>query len=164
MNTSNSQTPYCRVAIFSCNCCNYKTDIYSNLDWLNTTEEKICNQCKKAYNKHFDAGNIWRHDLGSVDQDIPLHMQFVSLPAEMQNCDKCINRTSIHWTEILAHCSKCDTDSMTFTEYTEGKNIHLFREWCLDFAKSSHPLMEWINKDGHQIFVISGTGEGFSST
>ncbi len=159
-----SKNFYCKSAIFTCYCCGYRTDIYSNQEWLDLTKDETCTKCESAHNKHFDSGIIYRHDLGDADEEIPLHGQCAHLPADKQDCDQCINRTEIHWTEIIVCCHKCDKESMTFTEYTEGKNILLFYEQCVDLAKPCHPKMLWINKDGHQIFVISGTGEGFSST
>ena len=99
-----------------------------------------------------------------ADEDIPLHRQCARLHADKQDCDKCINLAEIHWTEIIVCCHKCDKESMMFTEYTVGKNILLFYEECVDLAKPSYPPIEWIEKNGDKIFVISGTGEGFSST
>ena len=53
---------------------------------------------------------------------------------------------------------------MEFSEYTGGKNIALFNEWCQDWAKPSHPKMDWIDKSGASIFIVSGIGESFSSS
>lgn len=164
MNNFNPQKPYCKAAIFTCNCCGNKTDIYSNQEWLDIVKEDICTKCKSAHNKHFDAGIIYRHDLGDEDEDIPLHRQCARLHADKQDCDKCINLAEIHWTEIIVCCHKCDKESMMFTEYTVGKNILLFYEECVDLAKPSYIPIEWIEKNGDKIFVISGTGEKFSSS
>lgn len=155
---------YCQAATFSCNCCVYKTAIYSDKEWLEIIEERICERCKRAYNKHFEAGTIYRHDLGDVDEEIPLHPQCARLPAGLQHCEKCINRSQIHWTELVVHCHQCEKDTMFFTEYTESKNIALLMDWCLDWAKPSHPMMEWEDKNGHLIFVLSGWGDRFSAT
>ncbi len=161
---ASSPTVYCKAALFTCTCCGYKTDIYSDLEWLGLIKEEICTKCESAHNKHFDAGIIYRHELGDEDENIPLHIQCARLPVDKQDCDQCINRTEIHWTEIIVCCHKCDKESMLLTEYTTGKNILLFYEQCLDRAKPSHPSIEWIDKTGFQYFDLTGPGRDFSST
>lgn len=155
---------YCKAASFNCNCCGYATDIYSNSEWLTVTEEKICKKCKGAYNRHFEQGVIYRHDLNDAENDISLHIQFTTLPDNKQDCGQCIKRNSIYWTESLIFCQYCNKNSMIFSVYTEGKNIADFKEWCRDSAKPAHPIMEWIDEHGHLIYVFSGWGDSFSAS
>ena len=153
--------PFCKSATFTCNCCAYSTTIYSDIEWLDVTEELFCDECNGDCYRNCDAGMIYRDDL---DEEVPLHMQMTTLPAGKHQCDHCIQHNSrIHWTEQLVHCHHCDKDSMLFTEYTVGENILLFYEQCVDAAKPADPPMLWIEKNGGKKFDISGTGEGFSS-
>ncbi len=156
---------YAQTAIFSCNCCGYNTTIYSNNEWLEIIEEKVCEKCKRAYNQHFDEGIIYRDDLAEPGEaDIPLHPQCASLPDKLQYCNHCNGRSLVHWTELLVHCHRCKSDTMAFNEYTMGANITLLKEWCSNWAKPAHPKMEWEDKKGHTLFVISGWGVDFSAT
>ena len=132
MNIWNPEKFFCKAAIFTCISCDYKTHIYSNSEWLETTQEKDCEKCKKSNKKHFDEPIIYRDDLGTPDHDISLHIQFASLPIDKKNCLDCINQNKIHWTLFLLNCKYCNTDTMQFSEYTVGKNIALFSEWCQD--------------------------------
>lgn len=93
-----------------------------------------------------------------------MHIQIASLPINKQNCLDFINQNEMYWTVFLLNCQHCNTDTMEFSEYTVGKNIALFNEWCQDCAKPSHPKMDWIDKNGASIFIVSGIGESFSSS
>ena len=154
--------PYCKAAIFSCGCCTYATTIYSDTELLEVTTELFCNKCNGACDRNYDAGVIYRDD---IDAEIPLHMQMTIFPNGKHHCDNQVEHTgSIHWSEQLVNCPVCKKDSMHFTKYTTGENILLFYEQCVDAAKPAHPPIEWIEKSGNKIIVISGNGEGFSAT
>ena len=133
MNIWKSENFYCNAATFICILCEYQTHIYSNIEWLKTTIKKDCEKCKKFNKNHFDEPVIYRDDLGNSGHDIPLHIQIASLPINKQNCLDCINQNEIHWTVFLLNCKHCNTDTMEFSEYTVGKNIALFNEWCQDW-------------------------------
>jgi hypothetical protein len=157
----NDKIPYCKAAIFTCNCCVYSTTIYSDTEWLEVTESLFCKKCKGTCEDNCDTGIIYRDD---IDEENPLHMQFANLPAGKHHCDNCVDSNQIHWTELIVHCHACNKDTMLFTAYCIGKNILEFYEQCLDQSKPDYPLMMWIDKEGNELFVISGTGAGFSST
>jgi hypothetical protein len=160
------ETPdiYCKSALFTCTCCGYATDIYSYSEWLESTIEEICKNCEAKDAVHYGAGLIYRHDVGDEGVDIPLHPQCARLPVALQTCVTCINRTEVHWTEIVVCCNKCDSESMVFTKYSIGKNILLFYEYCIDSAKPSYPSIEWTDKSGFQYFELNGPGSSFSAT
>lgn len=161
MNNTNQNKLYCKAAIFTCNSCQYSTTIYSDTEWLPVTENLFCDKCKGACNGNYDTGVIYRDDL---DEECPLHGQFANLPAGKHHCDHCVVSTRTHWTELIVHCHECNKDTMLFTAYTVGKNILEFYEQCIDQRKPEHPPMMWIGKEGNEIFIISGTGAGFSAT
>ena len=153
---------YCKAAIFTCGCCTYSTTVYSDTEWLKVTEKLFCNKCNGACDRNYDAGIIYRDD---IDEEIPLHMQMTQLPEGKHHCDNCTEHNSrSHWTEQLVDCSVCKKNTMLFTKYTTGENILLFYEQCVEAAKPVHPPIEWIEKNGHKIIVISGNGQGFSAT
>lgn len=92
-------------------------------------------------------------------------MQMTQLPEGKHYCDNCTQHNSrIHWSEQLVDCPVCKKNTMLFTKYTMGENILLFYEQCVEAAKPVLPPIEWIEKNGHKIIVISGNGQGFSAT
>ncbi len=155
-------TPYCKSALFTCDCCAYSTTIYSDVEWMEVTEKLFCDQCNGACDRNYDSGIIYRDDL---DVEMPLHMQMTSMPADKHHSDHCsLHNSRIHWTEQLVHCHACDKATMRFTAYNTGENILLFYEQCVDQAKPAHAPMEWIEASGNKIIVIGGTGSDFSAT
>ena len=155
---------YCKSALFTCTCCGYATDVYCDTEWLESTTEEICKNCEAKDAVHFGAGLIYRHDVGDDGEDIPLHAQCAPLPFALKACATCINRTQIHWTEIVVWCSKCNTESMVFTKYSIGKNMLLFYEQCVDIAKPCYESIEWRDRTGFQFIDLSGPGGHFSAT
>lgn len=156
------QTIYCKSGIFTCYCCAYSTTIYSDTEWLKFTIDPTCNKCHGNCNNNYNQGIIYRND---IDKTIPLHMQLACMPVGINCCENCTGyNEKMHWTKLEVRCHNCKKNTLLFTEYIAGKNILQFYEQCVDFAKPSHPRMRWINKIGDSIFVISGPGEGFSST
>jgi hypothetical protein len=138
---------YCKAAIFKCSYCEYETDIYSNLEWIVPDDDQPCIKCKITGVNVFSSTMIFRHDLGGLKNDIPLHGQFAKFLFH-DLCAQCSNRNLIHWTEAHVHCMKCNKDSMTFQKYTEGKNIALVYEECIDSLKSAHEPIIWKMNDG----------------
>lgn len=155
---------YCKSALFTCTCCGYATDVYCDSECLESTIEELCAICEAKDAVHFSAGIIYRHDVGDEGEDIPLHPQCARLPVALQACATCINRTKVHWTEIVVCCNKCHTNSMVFTKYSTGKNILLFYEQCVDFAKPCYASIEWKDKTGFLFIDISGSGSQFSAS
>ena len=161
MNNANENNPYCKAATFTCNCCKYSTTIYSAAEWLEITEYLFCDECKGGCERNCDTGIIYRDD---IDEACPLHMQVANMPAGKHQCDKCIHSSQLHWTELIVHCHECNKESMVFTTYCVGKNTLAFYEQCVDEAKPQYPPLMWIDNEGSEIFVIGGTGAGFSAT
>ncbi len=154
--------PFCKAATFTCHCCSYATTIYSDREWLQFTEKLFGNESNRDCDRNYDAGIIYRDD---IDEEISLHIQMTQLPESKHHCDNFSNNNSrIHWTEQLVDCLVCKKNSMLFTKYTTGENILLFYELCVESAKPVHPSIEWIEKNGNKIIVISGNGQGFSAT
>ena len=92
-------------------------------------------------------------------------MQMTNFPNGKHHCDNQVeHNSSINWAEQLVNCPICKKDSMLFTTYTTGENILLFYEQCVEAAKPAHPPIEWIEKSGNKIIVISGNGDRFSAT
>jgi len=155
---------YCKSALFTCTCCGYATDIYSDMEWLGGTSDEACTNCKAEDVEHFVAGLIYREDLDNEGRKFPLHPQCASLPVALQACTTCINRTQIHWTEIVVCCNKCHTNPMVFTKYSIGKHLLLLYEQCVEAGKPCYEPMEWIDKTGYLFFDANGPGSHFSAS
>lgn len=145
-------TVYYSCAIFTCKCCNYQTEIYSNQEYLDVyiePKESICPNpciaCGRPFMPSFDPGIIYRTDLNDIS---PLHPQCAELPTNKVACKECLNIDKMHWTELEAHCPKCNSSSMVFTYLTQGKHIQLFKKWAEEWAKPSAPELSYYLRDG----------------
>lgn len=147
-----NQNTYCQAALFRCNCCNYEAEIYFNDEFLKESEEGLCENCGKEGHYKFDSILINRDDLDGI----VLHPQFASLPDDKNKCSSCSGIEKISWKEVVVKCIKCSKDAMYFDSDTEGKNIKLYKEWCIDWAKPAHPDMMFTDERGHVIYYVNG--------
>ena len=119
---------YCSVGLFGCNC-GYSAEIYSNQEWLEIIYNYLeCSTCTKRNVSMFGDMAIYRDDL---DEDVPLYLQPAGLPPSAQKCLECLGVEKAHWTKLAVHCTSCGNHSMSFSEYTAGKNIEKFKEYAL---------------------------------
>ena len=146
------QNVYCQAALFCCNCCNYETEIYYNEEFLEDSEECLCDNCRQKRHYKFPRILINRDDL----DDIVLHPQFASLPDDKNKCSSCSGIEKIRWKEVVVKCIKCNKDAMHFVRDVKGKNIKLYEEWCKDWAKPTHPDLMFKDERGHSYFYLNG--------
>jgi hypothetical protein len=143
---------YCKAAIFRCISCSYSAEIYSSTEWIEKEDSQVCGSCRRAGNHHFDIPVIYRSDL---DDDIPLHLQVADVPEAYLSCTECSGKDSLHWTDILVACPYCncsgstEPNTMVFDGYTTGRDILNFYERICEWEKPSHPLLEFIDDQGH---------------
>ena len=89
---------------------------------------------------------IYRDDL---DEDVPLYLQPAGLPPSAQKCLECLGVEKAHWTKLAVHCTSCGNHSMSFSEYTAGKNIEKFKEYALKSSMSKPPELDYLDENGH---------------
>jgi hypothetical protein len=149
---------YCQVAIFQCTCCGYEAEIYADYEWMERRSGQECTKCHSSKNDHFEFAVVHRSD---ICEDVVPHPTCIFLPKQLQNCEKCISRDRIHWTELLAYCQKCkksddDAETMVFKNFTEGKYREYFYKLCEEWAKPEHPWMPFFNADGSHYYSLNG--------
>lgn len=147
-----NQNIYCQAALFCCDCCNYKTEIYYNEEFLRVSEDGLCDKCGIEEHFKFDPILINRDDL----EGIVLHPQFASLTDDKNKCSSCSGIEKISWKEVVVKCIKCNKDSMHFVCDVKGKNIKLYEEWCKDWAKPAHPDLMFKDERRHSYFYLNG--------
>jgi hypothetical protein len=151
------------VAVYKCSCCNYKSEVYSDQEWLDENWTEKCKVCNSTGNKTFDFGIVYRPD---VCKEVVLHPQCAYLPKHLDCCVNCSKRDKIHWTELLVSCPSCESghrlgfETMVFSHYVKGRHFDAFSKIALDNSKPSHPPMIIIDKNGHRLWVL---GSGFTS-
>jgi hypothetical protein len=112
---------------------------------------------------------IYREDVKHEgEEDQLLSPNCSALPKHLENCEKCIGREKIHWTEFLNVCPKCDKgkndmNKMAFKAYTKGKHRDHFYKLCEERAKPEHPWMPFLNEDGSHYFVLNGISSRLSA-
>jgi len=159
---------YCEAAIFACCCCGYEAEIYADNEWAETHQGIECSSCHSTANEHFASVIIYREDVKHEgEEDQLLSPNCSSLPSHLENCEKCIGRDKIHWTEFLNLCPKCSScknreDTMAFKAYVEGKHRDHFYKQCEEWAKPEHPWMPFLDEDGKQYFILNGLSSGLS--
>jgi hypothetical protein len=159
---------YCEVAIFSCTCCGYETEVYAYYEWAETYSGRDCARCLSSKNDHFSSVVIYREDVREEHEKDLLNPYCTTLPEHLEFCDKCIAKDRIHWTELMIVCPKChkakdDKDTMAFKAYTQGKHREYFYKLCQEWAKPEHPWMPFLNEDGTHYFTLIGLTSGISA-
>lgn len=134
---------YSSCATFTCKCCSYEDEIYSDIEFLDEyidpkecVSPSPCHKCGMTFKTFFDPGVIFRPD---SDESIKLHPQCASLPHEKSACQDCLDAGKIHWIALEVYCPKCDAYSMLFSQYTKGVYMEQFKQWVCENAKPKVP-------------------------
>jgi hypothetical protein len=152
-----SESIYSSCAIFRCGQCGCQTEIYSSVEYLPEESNSDCTLCEANSQTVWDTILIHRND---ICQEVILHPQCASF----EGCKSCKGEGRKHWTEISVHCPSCEVDSMIFYEYTPGKHIATFREYCLEWTKPRHPCLSFKGSDRTELFFLSGPYSVWSAT
>jgi len=148
---------YSDCAIFQCHQCGYQTEIYSSVEYLPEELNSDCTLCNATSQTVWDTIVIERSD---ICQEVILHPQCASF----EGCKSCKGEGPKHWTLISVLCPTCKAASMTFHEYTLGKHIATFKEYCLEWSKPRHPSLSFKDSEHTELFFLSGPYSVWSAT
>jgi hypothetical protein len=148
---------YFSCAIFQCRQCGYQTEIYSADEYLPEQDNSYCALCKFDGKTKWDVILIHRNDI--CDEAI-LHPQC----AFVEGCKSCQGEGQKHWTEMSVRCPHCKVDSMQFSQFTTGKHITTFKEYCLEWSKPQHPPLEFAANNDKTWIFLSGPYSLMSAT
>jgi hypothetical protein len=141
---------YYEAARYTCTACGYETEVYSDEEWLSEctdTAESIfpavCVTCGRMHMTSFDPCLLFRADVVDADDGYPFHPQPASLPDNKANiCKECLGVDSLHWTEKVMSCKRCDKYTMRFKSYVPGTHMEVFREYAVKLANTDTSQFE----------------------
>lgn len=133
-----------QVAIYCCKGCGYKSEIYSNFEWITDKyEADFCGCCGQVTPNRFWTYFLYRWDhynYGKLTSDLS------GLPRERTHCAECNLKNgvsdNVHWTELMVDCPYCESD-MIFYEYTEGTKIDEFKAIAIEETKLKASDMQY---------------------